>query len=213
MGRIAQTSLERKWAAYKRARARFHRFRYQADFYQKVGIALGFAAITGLAAQIQIILPFTPIPITFTTFAVLLTGIALGSRWGGISQTLYVGLGVAGLPWFAGTSGGIEVILGATGGYIIGFIMAAMVVGYYTETFSNELQIYHLGAILLCANFIVIYGVGLPWFLGWLTVIQGTPPSVMDLFAMGFFPFILGDIFKLVLVLPIANAIMPVDTS
>ena len=213
MGRIAQTSLERRSTAYKRARARFHRFRYQADFYQKVGLALGFAAITGLAAQIQIILPFTPIPITFTTFAVLLTGIALGARWGGISQTLYVGFGVAGLPWFAGTRGGIEVILGATGGYIIGFIMAAMVVGYYTETFSNELQIYHLGAILLGANFIVIYGVGLPWFFGWLTVIQGTPPSVMDLFAMGFFPFILGDIFKLVLVLPIANAIMPVDAS
>jgi len=209
MSRIALSSLEGRWNDITHARVQFFRYRTRADVSQKIGLALGFSAITGLAAQIQLVLPFTPIPITFTTFAVLLSGIALGARWGGISQTLYIGLGAAGLPWFAGTSGGFGVILGATGGYIIGFVLAAVVVGFYTDKLAPEHQLYHLIIILIVANFVVIYGTGLPWFFGWLTISQGSMPSMVDLLSMGLFPFIPGDVIKLFFVVPVAKVIIP----
>lgn len=208
----ATPTIEANWNEYKRARLRFFRFRHQADFAQNLALALGLAAITGLAAQVQIVLPFTPVPITLTTFAVLLTGVVLGARWGGASQALYVGIGAAGVPWFAGAGGGLGVIFGATGGYIIGFILAATFVGFFTDRYVRARRVHRLFGVLLVANFIVIYSVGLPWLFGWLTLIQGTTPSLLDLLTMGLFPFIPGDIVKLLVVLAIAKVIIPIES-
>jgi len=92
------------------------RWRYDLSIPKKLSLALGMAALTGLLAQVRIPLPWTPIPITGQTFAVLLAGVLLGRRWGGIGMAIFAGLGFAGLPWFSGWESG----LGATRGYIIG---------------------------------------------------------------------------------------------
>ena len=115
---------------YKQIRYNFFKWRYELDVAHKVVLALGFACLTGFLAQVRFYLPWTPIPITGQSFAVLLSAIIL-ERWSGISQVMYAGVGAAGVPWFAGWKGGIGVIAGPTGGYIIGFIIAAFFLGYF----------------------------------------------------------------------------------
>ena len=109
------------------------RWRYELSIPKKLAMALGMAVLTGLLAQARIQLPWSPVPITGQTFAVLLAGVLLGRRWGGISLAAYVGIGAAGVPWFAPqagmpifSAGGIGILTGATGGYLIGFILAAL---------------------------------------------------------------------------------------
>ncbi|HET8738550.1 MAG TPA: biotin transporter BioY, partial [Acidimicrobiia bacterium] len=96
-------------------------------------LVVAAAALTALAAQWRIYLPFTPVPITGQTFAVLLTGAALGWKLGAAGQMLYVAAGALGAPVFSDASGGMEVLTGATGGYLIGFILAAGLVGWMAE--------------------------------------------------------------------------------
>src|SRR6186997_3063281 len=91
-------------------------------------ILLGALFIAALA-QVEIPLPFTPVPITGQTFGVLLVGAALGSKRGAASLTSYLGLGTLGLPFFAGGAHGLNILMGATGGYLIGFVIAAYVIG------------------------------------------------------------------------------------
>src|SRR5918996_972446 len=91
------------------------------------------AGLTALAAQWRIHLPFTPVPITGQTFAVLLTGAGLGWKLGAAGQLLYVGVGALGAPVFSDASGGFDVLTGAPGGYLIGFVVAAGLVGWRSE--------------------------------------------------------------------------------
>ena len=107
---------------YQNLRYNFFKWRYEADFIYKLMLSFLFACFTGIAAQLRIYLPFTPVPITAQVFAVLLSGVVLGSRYGMTSQAIYVGLGCLGLPWFANLRGGIEVLTGVTGGYLIGLV-------------------------------------------------------------------------------------------
>lgn len=197
-------------ADFRTARFRFFRYRFEADAARKAALALGFAALTGVAAQIRIPLPFTPVPITLQTFAVLLAGVALGARWGGASQGLYAGLGAAGVPWFAGTSAGLGTILGPTGGYVVGFVFAAALVGYLVDRHVEVRSLPALLALFLVANF-VIYGVGLPWLYGWLTLVNGSPLAVMELLAMGLFPFVVGDLVKIIGAAAVAKALTPTE--
>ncbi|MFN3337582.1 MAG: biotin transporter BioY, partial [Thermomicrobium sp.] len=92
-----------------------------------VTLVVAGSLATALAARVSIPLPFTPVPITGQTFAVLLVGAVLGSRRGAASMALYVVQGLAGLPVFAGGKAGLAVLLGPTGGYLVGFIAAAFV--------------------------------------------------------------------------------------
>lgn len=194
---------------YRNARRRFFRYPREAALDRKVGLAFGFAALTGLAAQVRIPLPFTPVPITLQTFAVLLAGMVLGARWGGASQALYAGLGAAGVPWFTGATAGIATILGPTGGYIVGFVVAAVVVGLATDMDPRFRRFPGLIGVLLVANFVAIYGVGLPWLFGWLTLVTGAPVTTMELLTMGLFPFVVGDLVKLAGAAAVARAILP----
>lgn len=211
MSRSGTVTVEETWNGYKRARLRFFRYRYEADTTRKVALAAGFAALTGVAAQVRIPLPFTPVPITLQTFAVLLAGIALGARWGGASQALYAGLGMAGVPWFAGMSAGLGTVLGPTGGYIVGFVLAAAFVGYVTDRSARARRFPALVGVLFVANFVCIYGIGLPWLFGWLTLFEGATPTLVQLLGMGLFPFVPGDVVKLLGAAAVANAITPVE--
>jgi biotin transport system substrate-specific component len=162
--------------------------------------ALLVLAGTGLvagAAQISIKLPFTPVPITGQTFAVVLVGASLGAVRGTASLMLYLWLGVLGAPIYAHHDHGWSVITGASGGYIVGFVIAAAVTGYLAErnwdkTLSSAI------AAMLTGN-VIIYLVGLPW----LAVVLNT--NLEKTLEYGLYPFVPGDVFKLYL----AAALLP----
>ena len=92
-----------------------------------------FASLTAVGASIHVPLPFTAIPITLQTLFIYVAGALLGSRLGALSQSLYVLMGIMGLPVFAGWRSGFEVLMGPTGGYILGFIPGAYVIGKLVE--------------------------------------------------------------------------------
>lgn len=166
-----------------------------------VGLMVGFALLTALAAQVTIPIPGTPVPVTGQTFAVLLTGAALGSRAGAGSQAIYWMMGAMGLPFYADATGGWEIATGATAGYLVGFIVAAWVVGALAERGKDRTVASAIPAFL--AGNAVIYLIGVPWLL--VSVEAFT--SLSDAIAAGFTPFIIGDIVKIVaagLLLPAA---------
>lgn len=100
-----------------------------------------FASITAILSQISIPLPFTTVPLTMQVFAVALSGIILGTKKGFISQIIYILIGAIGMPVFAQMSGGMGVIVGPTGGFILGFPFMALVIGYFSEKFKSSLYI------------------------------------------------------------------------
>jgi len=190
---------------YKQARYHFFKWRYELNFIHKVTLALGFACLTGLLAQLRLYLPWTPVPITGQVFAVFLTGILLGKYWGGISQCMYAGLGLMGLPWFAGFNGGLAYIAGPTGGYIIGFILAAFFLGSCTDRYVRSRYFFSMFALMLFATFILIYVPGLIWLYLWL----GTSIGIIELLILGMVPYITVDIIKAALAAAIGKSITP----
>jgi len=164
-------------------------------------LMVGFALLTALAAQIRIPIPGTPIPITGQTFAVLLAGAALGSRIGAGSQVIYWAMGAIGLPVYANASGGWDAAIGATGGYLFGFIIAAAVVGYLAERGQDRTIATAVPAFL--AGNAIIYLFGVPWLIVAVPAID----SITAALIAGFVPFVVGDIIKIVaagLLLPAA---------
>ena len=164
---------------------------------------VGFALLTALAAQISIPLGFTPVPLTGQTFAVLLAGGVLGSRRGGLSMLLYVALGAIGLPFYAEGTGGWTAATGATAGYLVGFIVAAIVVGLMAEYGQDRKLSTSIPAFL--AGTMIIYTVG----AGWLAHDLGLPLSAAagepNAISLGVAPFLVGDVFKALL----AGAMLP----
>ncbi len=154
-------------------------------------LVIAGALMIYLTARIAIPVPGSPVPITGQTFGVLLVGGALGFRRGLVAVALYVLLGVVGLPFFAEGKWGMSVILGARGGYLIGFVVAGALVGRLAELGWDRRIGGALGAMLL--GNIVIYAIGLPW----LGVVLGASPA--DTIAKGLTPFIFGDALKLIL--------------
>lgn len=144
------------------------------------------AGLTGLAAQVAITTPLSPVPFTLQTLAVLLTGAALGSMRGLASMLLYLGAGAAGVPWFSGHSSGWG---GPTFGYIAGFVVAAVVVGALAERRADR----HVGstvAMMVVGN-VLIYAVGTTWLALDLGLSAG------DAFALGVRPFLAVDAVKI----------------
>ncbi len=180
-------------------------WRYHADLPLKLTLALGFAVITGVLAQVRLPLPFTPVPVTGQTLAVLLAAVALGRKWGGISMGIYGLLGLAGMPWFNGASSG----LGATTGYIIGFAVAATLIGYLTDRYLKARSFISLFAIMLSASLVLIYVPGLVWLGVWLNFVAHKSVSIGSIFGMGALPFIAGDIMKASIAAGIAWILLP----
>ena len=202
------------------------------DLVRDVALVLGFALLVTLSAQIAIRLPWTTVPITGQTFAVLVTGGALGSVRGASSLTVYMLAGMAGLPVFAAGSGvtdgtwdfhfigpwsgnsGLPWDL-SSGGYIVGFILAAALVGYLAERQWDRKPWVHLG--MLAGN-ILLYVPGILWLAyliatDWIHPLAGQPlgelvagSSTWDkAFKGGLYPFIVGDMMKLFL----ASLVLP----
>ncbi|MCQ2964937.1 MAG: biotin transporter BioY [archaeon] len=133
--------------------------------------------------------PWTPVPITGEIFGVLIAGLILGKRYGALSQILYILLGISIIPWFTGMSGGIEVLLGANGGYLIGFIFLS----YFIKDLS---KISVIGTTI--AYFTCIYIPGLIGLAIYFYFNQGILLSISQLLMMGLIPFIIGDIIKII---------------
>lgn len=152
----------------------------------QIVLVVGAAAFVGLSAQIIIPLPFTPVPLTLQTFAVLLAGGVLGSTRGALAMVVYAAAGSLGVPWFAEGRSGFG---GATFGYIVGFIIAAYVVGKLAESGATRTPVRTAG--LMVVGNLVIYAVGVTW----LALSIGV--SFTEALALGALPFILGDAVKI----------------
>ena len=153
---------------------------------------VGFSLLTGLMAQIRITLPFTPIPLTGQTFAVLLSGAVLGSRRGFLSQALYLAEGAAGLPVFAGGVGSALYLLGPTGGYLWSFPVAAALLGWLVERGASRSSS-KLAAALIVSDLLILASGG-----AWLHILFRVPYS--QSWILGFYPFLGADLAKIVLV-------------
>jgi biotin transport system substrate-specific component len=151
-------------------------------------IAIGAALIF---ATSRVVIPLSPVPITGQTFGVLLVGGALGFRRGLASTALYVLIGLIGLPFFAEGKGGVQVLQGTTGGYIVGFIVAGSLVGRLAELGWDRRIVGALGAMAI--GNVVIYLFGVPWLMA------VTHKDLAWGIANGLTPFLLGDALKLVL--------------
>ena len=196
-------------ARVERTRYDVFRWRYESSVPMKLALALGMAVLTGLLAQVRIQLPWTPVPLTGQTLAVLLAGVALGKWWGGISMAVYAGLGMAGVPWFQGMNGGLAYLAGPTGGYIIGFILATLFLGYFTDKYIKSRRFFSLLGLMLFASLIIVYVPGLLQLGLWLHLAKGQPVTFSGLMTMGALPFIAGDITKAVIAALIARGIIP----
>ncbi|NJP04612.1 MAG: biotin transporter BioY [Chloroflexaceae bacterium] len=150
-------------------------------------VAMG-SWFVALCAQISIPLPFTPVPITLQTLAVLMAGGLLGSRLGALALMFYAFQGAIGLPFFADGRSGWEVLHGATAGYIVGFVIAAAVVGWLAER-GWDRRILTMVVVMVIGN-IIIFALG----VGWLAVVMGSLPEAL---VAGFYPFIPGGIIKI----------------
>ncbi len=162
----------------------------ETGLLRNVVLIVGFSVFTALAAQVALPLPFTPVPITGQTFAVLLTGALLGSRLGAASLLLYLAEGAVGLPVFALGRGGLIVLLGPTGGYLFAFPAAAFVVGWLAER-GWDRRVLTTALAMLVGNG-VIYAGGIPWLARF---VGGWSKAVV----LGMLPFLPGDALKLVL--------------
>jgi biotin transport system substrate-specific component len=184
-------------------------WRSNTSLVNKVVMAFFMACITGIMAQVVIPLPWTPVPVTAQTFAVLMAGVVLGRWWGGISQVMYLAVGLLGVPWFAGLTGGYAILLGSTGGYLLGFILTALLLGHFTDKYTQSRNFRPMLGLMLLANFALIYIPGLLGLGLWVYMVKGTFPTFLTLISMGLLPFILGDLLKIGGAAALTKAITP----
>ncbi len=160
-----------------------------SNLVRDVTLVLLGSWLMALLAQVKFTLPFSPVPITGQTFAVLLIGATLGSKRGVAAVLTYIAQGAAGAPFFAGGASGLSVLSGATAGYLVGFIGAAYVVGLLAERgmerrFKTSIAPFLIGTI-------IIYICGVLW----LSVLFGDALKALQI---GLFPFLVGDALKLI---------------
>ena len=154
-------------------------------------LAVGvFITLTTLSAFVRIPLPFTPVPLSLQTFFVLLSGALLGRKLGAITQAAYMSLGLTGQQVFTGSGCGSLYLLGPTGGYIVGFILAAFFAGNFLIKEKQSAVVVFIK--LLIADFIILFSGTL-----WLKVSLSC--SLSKAFLLGFLPFVLGDTLKVIL--------------
>jgi len=153
-------------------------------------LVIAGSLLVAALAQIEIPLPFTPVPITGQTFGVLLIGAAFGSKRGAASLMLYLIEGGIGLPFFAGGSSGLRILTGATAGYLAGFVVAAFVVGWLAERGLERSVRTSILPFLVGTVIIYLFGVA------WLSIVL---KSFSQGVALGMIPFLIGDAIKLIL--------------
>ncbi len=181
---------------YSKLRYGFYKWRGESSLVSKAVLTLGGACLLGALAQLKIFLPWTPVPITGQTFGAVLLGVLLGRWWGGISTLVYIALGIAGVPWYSGFSSGISVLLGPTGGYFIGFTIAALFMGHVIDNYPRSRKLPFIFFVMTIALIVMVYIPGLIQLGLWLSIVKGNFPGIPELLWMGALPFIPGDLIK-----------------
>lgn len=153
-----------------------------------LALVVGVAAFTGAAAQVAVPLPFTPVPLSLQTFAVLLSAAALGPYRAGAAMLLYLAVGMAGVPWFAEQRSGIGF---PSFGYLVGFVLAAAVVGWLARRGADR-SVAGTAGIMVLGN-LLIYAIGVPY----LAFAIGVP--LTEAVGLGLTPFLVGDGLKILL--------------
>ena len=166
------------------------------DWLRVCALVVAFSLLTALAAQVAIPLPFTPVPVTLLTFAVLLTGSLLGARLGALALLLYLFEGACGLPFFSlGNSGVWHLLFTPTSGYLLACPLAAFVTGWLAERGWDRRYVTAIAAMAL-GSAVILTG-------GWLGLLRFTTPA--RAFLLGVAPFLVGDVIKIAL----AAAVLP----
>jgi biotin transport system substrate-specific component len=175
----------------------------QSTLLRNLALVLLFGALTALSAQIRWYRPGNPVPITAQVFAVLLSGALLGGRLGAASQLTYIGFGLLGAPVFAGGLGARATLLGPTGGYLAGFVLAAAIVGFVTQRDRRPMAI----VACMAAGLGVIYLFGAGWLVLWthLTQAMPWPEAIAQGVTLGVAPFLIPDAFKVALATLVAR--------
>ena len=166
-----------------------------ASRVRDVALVLGGAALTGLAAQISVPVPGSPVPVTGQTFAALLVGTSLGAGRGFFALALYAVAGVAGVPWFAGGTSGSGAV---SFGYILGMLLASTVVGALARRGADRSVLRMAGTMLVGEA--VIYAVGVPYLA------YAADISASAAIAAGLTPFLIGDALKAALAMGLLPA-------
>lgn len=156
---------------------------------QMVLIAL-MTAVTCVLGPLSIPLPFSPVPISLTNFAIFLAIFVLGMKNGTISFIIYLLLGAVGVPVFSSFRGGLQVLAGATGGYLIGFIFLALIMGFALDHFDRKLVPTIIGMII---GMVVCYAFGTVWLAKLLSL------SFKEGLMMGVIPYLAGDAAKIII--------------
>ena len=167
-----------------------------ASVWRRVLGIMVFTALTALTARITIHLPFTPVPITLQTLAVILSGLVLGAKAGGVAQLLYLGLIMMGLPVDANALG-LAALLSPTAGYLLGFMPAAFITGYLAERFA--LTSWRGNFMAAITGMMIIYCFGFSWLAVWLQ-------SSQQAWLLGVVPFIVVDIVKALIAAGVAES-------
>lgn len=160
------------------------------EWLKSAALVVGFSLLVALAAQIVVPLPFTPVPLTGQTFAVLLTGALLGSRLGAAALALYVAEGALGLPFFRGGAAGLAHLTGPTAGYLLAFPLAAFVTGLLAER-GWDRRVWTAAAAMFVGSLVIL---ACGW--AWLALLTGSASSA---FQQGVAPFLPGDLLKIAL--------------
>ena len=156
---------------------------------QMVLIAL-MTAVTCVLGPLSIPLPFSPVPISLTNFAIFLAIFVLGMKNGTISFIIYLLLGAVGVPAFSSFRGGLQVLAGPTGGYLIGFIFLALIMGFALDHFDRKLVPTIIGMII---GMVVCYAFGTVWLAKLLSL------SFKEGLMMGVIPYLAGDVAKIII--------------
>lgn len=158
-----------------------------------------FIALISIGAFIAI--PLGPVPIVLQNMFVLLAAMILGPAWGLACVAIYLFIGLAGLPVFAGGTSGVGKLFGPTGGYLIGYLPAVFVAAAVSKGLGKKL---YGDIIAMTIGSLIVYAVGVPW----LKVVTGM--TVHKAMAAGMYPFLIGDAVKIVAAAFIARALRPV---
>jgi biotin transport system substrate-specific component len=160
------------------------------DAAKSAALVVAFSLFIALSAQVVVPLPFTPVPITLQTFAVLLTGALLGSRLGSLALVAYLVEGAAGLPFFRGGNGGwLYLAVSPTAGYLLAYPLAAFVTGWLAER-GWDRKFLTAAAAIAIGSVVILFG-------GWLGLLRFY--AAPQAFALGVAPFIVGDMVKIAL--------------
>ncbi|MCM8770105.1 MAG: biotin transporter BioY [Candidatus Omnitrophica bacterium] len=189
--------IQRKWNNYWQA---YFHLVHSGTTGERILLCFSFAGLIGISAQLRLTLPFTPVPVTAQVYLVLLTGILLG-KIAPVSLIIYLAGGIFGIPWFSGATSGFSLF---TFGYLVGFVPASFLIGFFSEKSSQFRQVVPQICLML-AGIAIIYLCGTIWlcsFLGW-----GWKKSLL----LGVLPFIPFDLIKAYLAGLTASILLPAE--